>query len=178
MSHTRWFLLLASVMGLSIAACANTETSMKEDSTLSAVQIYASSQCGKASASSGSAWVTSKAAMQSHHDGMPKTTLGMSQPQMADVDFASEGVLIIHLGQQPSAGYGLSLGDTDVKVKDGQAVVSVTHTKPAAGTLQAQVLTSPCLMVKLPAKGVTHVRVVDQDGREITSVATSKNASS
>lgn len=176
MNNTRNLLALFAIASLVIAACANSATTMKDNAPLTADEIYAGVHCGGAGSAPNAAWITSQAAMQDQYDNMAKT-LGMSQPEMPNVDFATEGVLVVRMGRQLTAGYALSLSESNVELKDGDAVVKVSRIEPAEGSIQAQVLTSPCLMVKLPAKGFSRVRVVDQHDREFTSVTVLKKLS-
>ena len=82
----------------------------------------------------------------------------------ARVDLSREGVLAISMGTRPTAGYALALHETAVAVADGVATVVVRFDEPAPGAMLAQVLTSPCLLVRIPRDGLREVRVVDPAG--------------
>lgn len=88
----------------------------------------------------------------------------MNPPPASAVDFSREGVLLIAMGQRPTAGYGLSLSDT-VTFEDGVLTVWVDWREPPPGARQAQVVTNPCLLVQLPSVAFTRVRVVDREDR-------------
>ncbi|MDS4022641.1 MAG: protease complex subunit PrcB family protein [Candidatus Competibacter sp.] len=88
----------------------------------------------------------------------------MNPPPAPAVDFSREGVLVIAMGQRPSSGYGLSLAG-DATVRDGVLTVPVDWREPPPGTRQAQVITNPCLLLKVPAMDVTRLRVMDREGR-------------
>lgn len=92
------------------------------------------------------------------------TNSRMNPPPAPAVDFSREGVLLIAMGQRPSSGYGLSLAG-DATVRDGVLTVPVDWREPPPGFLQAQVVTSPCLLLKVPATDVTRLRVMDREGR-------------
>jgi hypothetical protein len=66
----------------------------------------------------------------------------------AKVNWLAENVLIVSLGQKPSAGYGIELNNWLLE-QDHWQVMRTAH-KPMAGRMQAQMLTSPCIMVKIP----------------------------
>lgn len=91
--------------------------------------------------------------------------LGMQLPEPPAVEFKHESVLLLAMGQRPTAGYQLALAQPSLRIDDGVAVVRVLWMEPAPSSAQAQVLTSPCAMLKLPRKGYERVRVVDQNGQ-------------
>jgi hypothetical protein len=85
-------------------------------------------------------------------------------------DFAKEAVVLVSAGQKTTAGYGIALASERAPVKDGVAGLRVTLTSPAAGMMSAQVMTSPCLVLALPAEGLLAVGVVEGD-RPVAKVA-------
>jgi hypothetical protein len=76
----------------------------------------------------------------------------------------TEGALWIRMGVRPSGGYGLELLDPMAPVRHGVATVSVRWRKPDPDRFVIQVLTSPCLLLKLPKAGIEKVHIQDQDG--------------
>ena len=88
----------------------------------------------------------------------------MPLPSPPTVDFPRVGVLLIAMGQRPTAGYGLALADEVATVRDGVLTVRVRWREPPPGRRQAQVMTSPCLLATVPDAGFTRIRVVDQNG--------------
>jgi hypothetical protein len=94
---------------------------------------------------------------------------GGEQPSPA-VDFPREGVLAVSMGQKRTAGYGLALAEPEVAIADGTATVVVRFDEPPPGAIVAQVLTSPCLLVRVPRAGIREIRVVDPGGAVRASV--------
>ena len=85
---------------------------------------------------------------------------------------AEEGVslrfnaLTIALGERPHSGYGIDL--VGQQQRDGEYQLMFRERYPQPGMNYAQVITSPCLQVILPA-GWHHLTVTDQlSGREWT----------
>jgi hypothetical protein len=72
------------------------------------------------------------------------------------VDFNKEVIAAVFLGTRPSAGYRVQI----VRARQDGAtlVVSYTETRPAPGTLAAQVLTSPYQIVAIPKGTTTDVK--------------------
>jgi hypothetical protein len=80
------------------------------------------------------------------------------------VDFATEGVLLIAMGSRPTGGFALSPAGAPTTLLDGVLRVMVEWREPAAGAIVPQVLTSPCLFLKLPAARFERIEVVNGDG--------------
>ena len=70
------------------------------------------------------------------------------QFESAKIDFSKESILIISAGQKTSAGYGLEL--TNWLLEQDHCQVTRVARQPPADSMQAQVITSPCLLVKIP----------------------------
>ncbi|MBL4796011.1 MAG: protease complex subunit PrcB family protein [Oleispira sp.] len=70
------------------------------------------------------------------------------QLESAQVDFTQESILIISAGQKSSSGYRLELTNWLLE-QDHWQVTRIAH-QPPADSMQAQVITSPCLLVKIP----------------------------
>lgn len=70
------------------------------------------------------------------------------QLESADVDFSQESILIVSAGQKSSSGYRLELTNWLLE-QDHWQVTRIAH-QPRANSMQAQLITSPCLLVKIP----------------------------
>jgi hypothetical protein len=70
------------------------------------------------------------------------------QLEQAEVNWLEENVLIVSQGQKPSAGYGIELTNWLLEQNHWQ-VTRIAH-QPAGDSMQAQMMTSPCLLVKIP----------------------------
>lgn len=68
----------------------------------------------------------------------------------------------IDMGERPSAGYALAL-QRAIQAQ-GVLTIYVDWQEPSPNTMTAQVMTHPCLVVRLPPD-VEKIRVVDQTGR-------------
>ena len=83
---------------------------------------------------------------------------------------ATPGSLLIAIsrGPQPTPGYALSL--SEVVTNGAVAVIHLQWGQPAPGTVQAQVMTHPCVVVEIPSANLRELRAVDQAGNEIGSI--------
>ena len=152
----RRFTLLAV---LALQGCAGTAGS---DEALPVASVYANSQCGSLNRPE-AVWIADTEAWRRWY--MQVMSLRMEPPPPPAVDFSREGVLLIAMGQQTTGGYGLSLIGRSAIVQNGMLTVPVEWREPLPGYVQTQVMTNPCLLVKLPGSAFNRMRVVDQDGR-------------
>lgn len=93
-----------------------------------------------------------------------ETTLGGPAEAAAEppaLDLEREAVLVVRMGQRPTAGYAIELARPVALVKGKVAAVQIALRSPAPGAMTAQVVTSPCLVVKLPKEGIDEVKVAD-----------------
>jgi hypothetical protein len=148
---------------LLIGGCAQTSGSAAGDRLLPAQTLYANPQCGGL-AHPAVIWIASLDDWRFYYQQMMRQRI--KPPLLPAVDFPREGVLLIAMGQRPAAGYGLNLiGDT-VAIQDGVLTARVEWREPQPGYRQAQMISNPCLLLKLPEAVFSRVRVLDQQGRE------------
>ena len=88
--------------------------------------------------------------------------LGIPAP-VPEIDFDDRQVLLLGMGQQPTPGYGMA--DPDVRLHDDTLLITIDWQQPLPGLLQAQVITSPCLLISLPAVPFERIEVRDRDGQ-------------
>ena len=147
-------LLLAAAAVL--AGCASSKA--RGPSSTTATTVRASPTCGGDIAGPSAHWIAT--------EGELRAAMGMGGVfgEAPPVDFKKEGVLAIYMGQRPTGGYSLSLQDPAVPIANGVGTVTVKFEEPPPGAMVTQVLTSPCLLVKLGKAGLRSLRVVDPGG--------------
>ncbi len=97
--------------------------------------------------------------------------MGVSPKVLPFVDFEQFGVLVVEMGQQRSAGYGFETREVTAYVENKTAIVRLTFHRPAPGSVTAQIMTSPWVMIRLPAGPFRSIRVEDQAARFLTRIA-------
>ena len=70
---------------------------------------------------------------------------------------------LVEMGLRPTGGYGLAPAPR-AQLRDGIAVLEVTFSTPAPGSLRTQALSSPCVLVQLPPGRYAGVEVRDGSG--------------
>ena len=124
-------------------------------------QLYAGSQCGDTNGDSAS-WIATSGQLNSVYQNLRKGKIGGPELKAPKVNFKQEGVLVISMGQQRTGGYGVKLHDETLAVEGNRAIVKILWLEPAPGAIQIQVITSPCLLVKVPLGSYSRIEVVDQ----------------
>lgn len=163
----RWKGVLAvAVLAAASAGCAATGG----ERSLEAKQIYADGLCGRTRESAAARWITDADELEAIRQQFGSYRLG--PPTLPEVDFERHGVLLVLMGKRPTSGYGLALPEVDAaRIADGVVRVTLEWRQPAPDALTAQVLTSPCVMVRLPSAGVERIEVYDQNGNQRLNVA-------
>lgn len=82
----------------------------------------------------------------------------------AAINWHKERILLLSEGQKPSAGYGLKVEGWLLEQNYWQATKRVRT--PVPGSLQAQMITSPCLLLVLP-KSVKSFTLKNSAGQEL-----------
>ena len=149
---------------LLLSACKT--DSMQEPAT-AAVEVALlaqSSFCQAVSPEPSIAVLTDDDAYQSAYSQTGKHTPGNTGIP-PDVDFSRLSVSAVYMGIRPTAGYQVGLASRAAKVGGNNELhLFVTWTEPAAETLLAQVITSPCMLLTIPKGEYTTIQVIDEAG--------------
>lgn len=78
-------------------------------------------------------------------------------------DWRYERVLVLTLGSRPTPGYRLSLHAARIHL--GQLDLQIEEQKPPADALLAQMITQPCLLLRVQKTGWQQVRLLDPLGQ-------------
>lgn len=152
--------LLALAAVLLAVACAAQKHGHQHGEAKATV-VRADTQCGGEASAPTARWISNEGALRAALGA--GGVFGVEAVSPA-VDFAKEGVLAIHMGQRTTGGYGLALHDPTVTIADHVGTVVVRFEEPAPGMMVTQVLTSPCLLLRMTRGSLREVRVVDPAG--------------
>ena len=168
-----FFYLCAVVLIFMLAACSNTVAnySLTNPPTNTVTEIYAGFHCGAVShakAGAGRApsieWVADQLLLERAFSKLSKQ-FSTASTRAPVIDFKSSSVAIIYMGQQTSAGYSLQLARDEFRTYKGLAEITLRWKQPLPGMLAAQVITNPCVVVRLPVADYQHFQVVDTGGK-------------
>lgn len=146
---TRYVSLLVTA-GL-LVGCAVNRGETAEGAPL-ARQLTQSNHCGLAAP--GLVYLDSAGQIE-RLSGLPTRNLPLDT--LRAVDFEREHLVLVSLGQKPTGGYGVTLDQSEIR--DGTLEVTMTVRQPAADTLVAQVLTTPCAVLAITPEGWDRLKV-------------------
>lgn len=148
------------VAGLALlAGCASSHVTEDKRDVPLARQVTQSAHCGLTGP--GLAYVQTAERLQQMLD-LP--TQNMAVQQLRQVDLTKEHLLFITLGERSTGGYSVSLSSEQSTKNILQLTMAVRS--PASGIMTTQVITSPCVVVAVPASDWSEIRVSgvrDQD---------------
>ena len=157
-----WAVLLLGLMG-----CSGISSQTSTNATIPLAVLLEADQCQTKGIVASANWVGEV----DHLDPTLVQQIKAQHPDAIPWDSDTQGVLVIHMGRQPTGGYRLSLAVPTLTVQRGVGVVKVTRHRPAIGDIVSQVISSPCLVLQFPFKSLKTVRVQDQEGHLLAEVA-------
>lgn len=86
-----------------------------------------------------------------------ESVAGASEPVLN----AGDAVLLVYLGQKPTPGYGADLQGAEIT--DGRLTIDLEAKKPDSDAMMAQVITTPCVALRIPAGVEVGELVVSMD---------------
>ena len=160
---------VTALVFISITSCGNTMMAKEQNSNEKGVDLpfetlYSDLNCGRNDKASAITWMTKKEQLQKFFEMVNKRIINRTITP-PNLDFTKYGALLIEMGMRRTAGYGMNIGPKPIHISDGTVDVTVLWKEPTQGTILQQVITSPCLLIKLPMKNYTQFNVRDQDGK-------------
>lgn len=139
---------IPALCSVAIAACSAQPTPVQ----ISLRSVHQSQYCGEETA--GLRWLTRDAftalvrgpGTLQHLDATPAPTVAKN-----------EKLLQVSLGQNSSGGYVIALAGEQAPVINGKVELPLEIQQPGPGGFQTMQLTSPCLVIALPASGYSRV---------------------
>ncbi|WP_144775662.1 protease complex subunit PrcB family protein [Marinobacter maritimus] len=137
-----------------LVGCASSEPVKKESSAPMARQVTQSAHCGLTGP--GLAYVHTSERLQ---ELLELPAQNMAIQQLRQVDLAKEHLLFVTLGEKPTGGHSVSLGSAESEQSGNILRLSMAVRAPVPGTMVSQVITSPCVVIAVPATGLLEIRV-------------------
>ena len=170
MKRVLWFSIIVSAVAYISTATALGKKPMDESTptttaaNLSSIPIevlYRDQQCNISQAKT--QWIDSPHAYQTLFEILRKTYIG-GKEQPPPVDFSVDKVLLVTMGQKNTGGYAVELANNEANVDSGVLTISVQWREPGRGMMVTQVLTSPCMLLKIPEVDFERIEINDQNG--------------
>jgi hypothetical protein len=141
------FIALAAItMGVSCAGTGHFHSKQP----LKAEVLYKSAFCGPHAQNEGHMWIDTKKALKDFLQSHKSTLTPPPLPSWsADLDFSNHRILAIFMGQRPTAGYSLEYIPEKSYSTGSTARITIKYITPPPGAITAQVMTSPCLLLRV-----------------------------
>ena len=149
------WIMVAGLLYIS-SACSHQPDAIK---TLPVQSIHASNICAITEPVIKS--IDSQAELNHLLQSMPKK-FGLGEMFEPDINYQGEMLILYATGQKPSSGYSIELYKSDASLIDEKLHLPVRTRRPAEGTAQAQMITSPCAIFLLPRVSYSEI-VIDND---------------
>lgn len=85
-----------------------------------------------------------------------RTMLNVKPPPL-DVDFSAQAVVLLAMGQKPTAGYRIVVDAEQAERRGATLWLPVRFTAPPTGNAAATVITSPCVVFAVARKGLRRI---------------------
>jgi hypothetical protein len=134
--------------------------------------IYSSQQCGRNKVSPSATWIDNQEQLEVSIKQIQRGVLGGDPINLPKPDFQNEMALLVEMGQKPTSGYQLELIDDGLYISQNHGYLTLKWVVPSKDSLLAQVISSPCLLLKLKRGDYKIIRVLDDAG--VVRVSTSQ----
>ena len=135
------------------------------DDRLAVEAVYRDIDCPSPPSAPHAHWIDTPHDLQRCWAAQRQVPGKVQPPPIPEVDFHSQGLLLIHMGRQSTGGYALALADPAGRLAGDTLSVTVNWITPAAGRATVQMITAPCLLLKLPRGRYRSIQVTDTHGR-------------
>lgn len=146
---------------VNLAACA----APTSDTLIFDVDVLINSaHCGYYQETGRVIWVESSDEFTIAWDKVYSRGLGAPKIEKPNMDFMRENVLVVFMGQRPTAGYGFTLPPNALSLAGDTASLKLNYLSPPKGAMTAQIITSPCIFLKITKTSIHKLRIIDQEG--------------
>lgn len=155
-----WIVILGAVL---LGACSGAKSVAR---AIPVDVVYSSTHCGGGSVPPAVRRIRDATALRALSS--PVLTIdgdALKRLQFDPAELAAVTLLHVDMGERPTAGYTLSV--ERIEIDAGSVTVQADWNEPAPGMMLAQVITHPCVVVRVAATDVARVRVIDASGREL-----------
>ncbi len=141
MKPFRWPIFFITVAACSLISC-------QAAKNVPVAHIYSSLHCRFHDA--GIYAVTGQTKLQAIFNKIHANSIGASVQKTPDINFNTHQIFLLSLGTKPTSGHGLLLEEGPALYQNNILVLPVKVMEPAENTMQAQVITTPCVLVSVP----------------------------
>ncbi|MBI9082122.1 MAG: protease complex subunit PrcB family protein [Desulfobacterales bacterium] len=154
---------IAAAVLFTATGCLHSASAEKGATTnISTNVVYTGGQCGSSEACG--EWINDAEHLESVCRKVRREFIAGSDIPVPAIDFEQFAALRISMGTQPTGGYELVLVDTHARIEKETAIIRVDWIEPAPDAMVTQMITSPCLLVRIPRGDYRRIEIQDQHG--------------
>jgi hypothetical protein len=158
-------IVLGLLLPLTVACQPKTVKEPQQGSEPAITVLYAGQHCGRAQTAPSATWIDDARQLEISIKRIQETMLGSKPLLLPELDFQHEIALLVEMGQRSTLGYHIALtGADDLRITRGLARLTLDWVQPPAGVMVAQMISSPCLLLKLGRGDYTSVQILDKQG--------------
>ena len=168
----KWLKWLMSVYFCLLVACTQViGAGGKTDITRMPVKIiFSGNQCACGQDEFGVKQLVTQTDIDSFMVQNNNKTIGISKPEADAIKLSQNVVVAVWMGQRPTAGYKMMLVDNLAQIEGNVAIIRLAVKTPKPESRVAQVVTSPCLLLKLPKANYNIIKLLSQDDQELAQL--------
>lgn len=149
-----------------MVACQPVTDRDQQQGSMPAIEVlYASQQCGYNQTVPRATWIDDARQLDAGIRKIQRDKPGGRAINFPELDFKHEIVILVEMGQQPTLGYRIELSEAgSLNVKQGLSQLTLDWVRPPAGSIVAQMVSSPCLLLKLNRGNYVSVQILNRQG--------------
>lgn len=135
------------------------------DETLSGDILFASQMCNTPDKDPKLTLINDQQTLEQVYAQFQSNTLGAKHP-VPNMNFERDTLLLIEMGEKPTGGYQVAYNYRQpIKQMKDHLAVTVNWLEPDANTITVQMVTSPCVLIRLPKGDYPVIRIYDPNGQ-------------
>ncbi len=127
------------------------------------IPVYQAAMCHQLVRSS--AWINSNEELNAFLTTSGKNTIPFFSPP----NFSTHKLLVVYSGEKPSTGYSMGLASQKYSQATNKWEIQISESTPSPDSVQAQVITSPCLMLRIPRAPTEDVDIRNTNDKDFIS---------
>lgn len=126
--------------------------------------VYQSAECGTIKDLPNQVWISDQGSLESVFARILSNRIGKQLPEFTEhFDFDRFGLLFLHMDEKPTGGFSFELLPDHSCLSGNTAVIGIDYIKPDPDAVVSQMITHPCIMIKLEKKDFNRIVILDQN---------------
>ena len=142
------FILL--LMPVYMLACQGNNEVPVGNTDVTAVLLEQSYECQLTDSKASIKWIVNDRELLRFYRGFVRNIVPRPEIKLPPINFNTDKVLAVFMGQQATAGFSLGLGEKNIYFTNTRPLLEIDWNQPGKDMMVAQVITNPCIVVSVP----------------------------